>query len=128
MPQPEVAQRTRLMVVDDELGICDFLRSFFARRGYDVRIACNGEEALQLADQFQPRIVLLDVRLPGMSGVEVLERLHARHPTCKVIMITAVVDEALMQRALQLGASDYINKPFSLDYLEHDVLKKVSGA
>ena len=126
MPQAS-EHLTRMLIVDDELGICDFLRSFFSRRGYEVRIACSGEEALQVAEQFQPRVMLLDIRMPGMSGLEVLERLHATDPDCKIIMTTAVMEESLMERARRLGASDYITKPFSLDYLERDVLSKLAG-
>ena len=126
MPQ-DTKEPARMLVVDDELGICDFLRSFFSKRGYEVRMAHNGEEALRTAAQFRPRVVLLDVRMPGMSGMQVLERLHAQDPACKIIMITAVVDEGAIDEARQLGAVDYITKPFSLDYLERDVLTKVAG-
>lgn len=122
---PQTATLTRLLIVDDELAICDFLRAFFVHRNYDVRTACSGEEALQTAESFRPRIVLLDVRMPGLSGIDVLEQLRQRQPDVNVIMITAVVDEGLMERARQLGALDYINKPFSLDYLERDVLQKI---
>lgn len=126
MPQ-ETQALTRMLVVDDELGICDFLRSFFSKRGYEVHVAHDGEAALRMAAQFRPRVVLLDVRMPGMSGMEVLERLQAQHPECRVIMITAVVDEGAMDHARRLGAADYITKPFSLDYLERDVLTKLAG-
>src|SRR3989338_7226264 len=122
----DAAQHTRMVVVDDELGICDFLRSFFSKRGYEVRACCSGEEALRTAVQWQPHVMLLDVRLPGLSGMEVLEQVHVRQPDCKVIMITAVVDEGAIQQARQLGAVDYITKPFSLHYLEHEVLAKLA--
>ena len=123
----ESERLTHMIVVDDELGICDFLRSFFSKRGYDVRIACDGDEALRVASQSPPSIALLDIRMPGMSGMEVLEQLHARYPDCKIIMMTAVVDEGAVARAKQLGAADYITKPFSLDYLEREVLIKLAG-
>lgn len=126
MAQP-AGRPARMLVVDDELGICDFLRAFFSKRGYEVRTACSGEDALREAASFDPNVVLLDVRMPGISGMEVLEKLHAERPACKVIMITAVVDEGAIEQAKQLGAADYITKPFSLHYLEQDVLGKLAG-
>lgn len=121
-PQP-----LRMLVVDDELGICDFLHTFFVRQGYDVRIATSGGEAFLLAKEFHPRVVLLDIRLHGVSGLDVLEQLRHADPSCTVIMMTAVLEDSVMERARQLGAADYITKPFSLDYLEHEVLKKLAG-
>ena len=120
-------QPLRMLVVDDELGICDFLRAFFSRQGYEVRIATNAREAVSVAQEFRPRVVLLDVRLHGVSGLDVLEQLHAADPQCTVIMITAVLEDSVMEQARRLGAADYITKPLSLDYLERDVLKKLAG-
>lgn len=117
----------RMLVVDDELGICDFLRVFFSRQGYDVRIATSGDEALRVAQEFSPRVVLLDIRLHGLSGLDVLESLRANDSRCTVIMMTAVLEDGIMEQARRLGAADYITKPFSLDYLERVVLKKLAG-
>ena len=119
---------TRLLIVDDESDICEFLRSFFDRRGFEVRTARSGEEALQAATDFRPRIILLDVKMPGLSGIDVLPRLRQEHPECRIVMITALDDMALMDRARALGAADYIRKPFSLDYLGQEVLVKLKTA
>ena len=118
----------RLLVVDDESDICEFLRSFFDRRGFEVRTAASGEEALQAATDFRPRVILLDVKMPGLSGIDVLPQLHQEHPECRIVMITALDDVALMDRARALGAVDYIRKPFSLDYLGQEVLVKLNPA
>jgi DNA-binding response OmpR family regulator len=115
-----------LLVVDDEIETCDFLRNFFSEKGYDVSWATNGEEALTLSRQKHPDLVLLDVRMPGISGLEVLHRLRKGENPPKVVMITAVEDREVIEEAKRLGAEDYILKPFVLDYLESVVLRKVS--
>lgn len=115
-----------LLVVDDEIGTCDFLRNFFSEKGYDVSWATNGEEALTRSSQKHPDLVLLDVRMPGISGLEVLRRLRKGENPPKVVMITAVEDREVIEEAKRLGAEDYIIKPFVLDYLESVVLRKVS--
>lgn len=115
-----------LLVVDDEIETCDFLRNFFSEKGYDVSWATNGEEALTRSRQKHPDLVLLDVRMPGISGLEVLHRLRKGENPPKVVMITAVEDREVIEEAKRLGAEDYIIKPFVLDYLESVVLRKVS--
>lgn len=92
-----------------------------------MRIATNGAEAVRIAQAFAPRVVLLDIRLHGLSGLDVLEQLHAHDPQCTIIMMTAVLEDHIMEQARGLGAADYITKPFSLDYLERDVLKTLAG-
>jgi len=115
-----------MLIVDDELGICDFLRTFFSRRGYEVKTVCSGADALTVMPQFQPQVVLLDIRMPGMSGLEVLEQLHPRYPACKVFMVTALDDEYLIAQAEALGAVSYITKPFHLSALERTVMEQLA--
>ena len=115
-----------LLVVDDEIEICDFLRNFFSEKGYDVFFATDGEQALTQSRQKHPDLVLLDVRMPGISGLEVLHRLRNEENPPKVVMITAVEDREVIEEAKRLGAEDYIIKPFVLDYLESVVLRKIS--
>jgi CheY-like chemotaxis protein len=121
----EAAPKQSILVVDDELGICDFLRTFFTRRGYAVHTECNAQDALGYLAEQQPFVMLLDIRMPGMSGLEALEIIHKEWPDIKVIMVTAFADEALMAQARAQGAVDYITKPFSLEYLDNEVLQKL---
>ena len=118
----------RMLVVDDELRICDFLKGFFSTKGYDVFSATSGEEAITQAPSIRPTIILLDVRMPGISGLDALPKLKALNPQTKIIMVTALDDDSLMAEAISRGASDYITKPFSFDYLEHVVMRKLTGA
>lgn len=107
----------RLLLVDDEVAVLDILSEYFVAQGYDVETAINGEEALTLVRQKRPDLVLLDVRMPGLDGVEVLTRLRATEPDLAVIMVTANEDVELARHTLQLGAFDYVAKPFDFDYL-----------
>lgn len=116
----------KLLVADDEEKICKLLQSFFSDRGFDVITANDGEEALAIIRKEQPHLVFLDLHMPGLGGLEVLEEARKIDDTIKFIVITAVEDEEIIEKAKQLGAVDYVIKPFSLEYLKEEVLGKVS--
>jgi DNA-binding response OmpR family regulator len=107
-----------ILIVDDEEMIRGLLTKFLTRKGYRVRAARNGEEALAMVEQETPRIVILDMYMPGMNGVEVLRRLRARHYTGGVVALTASQDEQLLQQTLDLGSVDVMGKPVDLERLE----------
>ena len=107
----------RLLLVDDELAVLDILSEYFVAQGYDVETATSGEDALKRVRDQPPDLVMLDVRMPGIDGVEVLSRLRATDPEIPVIMVTANEDVDLARQMLQLGAFDYVGKPFDFDYL-----------
>jgi CheY-like chemotaxis protein len=111
----------RVLVVDDELELASVLRDALENWGYLARTAASGPEALGLVTVFRPDIVLLDVFLPGMSGVEVLDRLRRDHPRVVVIMVTANQDELAARQMLKRGAFDYVAKPFDLRIIERVV-------
>ncbi len=115
-----------LLVVDDEIEVCDFLTNYFSDKGYTVSSATSGEEALHRSRATHPDLVLLDVRMPGISGLEVLHRLRKEENPSKVVMITAIEDPQVIEEAKRLGAEDYIVKPFDLDYLDKVVLRKIT--
>jgi DNA-binding NtrC family response regulator len=113
----------RLLVVDDEADICDFVKSFFGERDFEVLVAYNGREALRAMREKKPDIILLDVKMPIMGGMEVLkeiQKLAGIRP--KVIMVTAVEDIEKAEEAKRQGAVAYINKPLLLEQLERTVL------
>lgn len=105
-----------ILVVDDEVPIRELLNDFLTQQGFGVILAGNGEEAIKLIEKEDVEIALLDVKIPGMSGIELLGRIKLVSPNVEAIMISGhtTVDSAV--EALRLGAFDYINKPFgSLD-------------
>ncbi len=118
----------KILVVDDEDDVRMFLEDFLSERDLLVETASNGDEALRKAAVFHPDVVLLDVMMPGIDGMECLQKLKEKYPKISVIMLTALKDETRMEKAKKLGAYDYIVKPFSLDYLEKQLVKLVEEA
>jgi len=110
--------RARVLVVDDELEFRKVLVEYLEDRGFDVMEAKSGEEALDRIPDFHPHIVLMDVMMAGMGGVEALRQIKTTAPDTCVIMVTAVEDIDSARGALALGASDYVTKPFSFQYLD----------
>jgi len=117
-------EQERVMVVDDEETVRSLLQRILEEAGYDVDTAANGEEALDRMSQLSIGVVFLDVKMPGMSGMEVLAKLTADWPDTCVIMATAVGDAQTVVEAMKIGAYDYITKPFSRD----DVILKLRRA
>ena len=108
----------KVLIVDDEDDVRLFLADFLSERDFKVETASNGLEALEKFKAGTFELVLLDVLMPVMDGLECLENIKKISPKTVVMMITAMKDEVRMQKAEKLGASKYIIKPFSLAYLE----------
>ncbi len=118
------ADKKRLLVVDDEIEICNFVKMFFELRGVRVLQASNAEEAVSSAASFQPHVVLLDVMMKNSEdGLTTLPRIREVVPKAKVLMTTGVDDEISIVRAKSLGACDYITKPLVLEDLEATVFR-----
>jgi len=115
----------RVLVVDDEPDAVELLREFLAAKGYEVLTASEGEEALGKVKEERPHLILLDVRMPKMNGLEVLKRVREIDHEVGVIMVTAVNEEETGRQALQLGAFDYITKPLDFKYLERSLWTKI---
>lgn len=107
--------KERVLVVDDEEDILELIRYNVAKEGYHVDCAATGEEALKKASAEPPDVMLLDLMLPGIDGLDVCRRLKANPQTAgvRIIMATARVEDADIVSGLELGADDYITKPFS---------------
>src|SRR5580698_1402836 len=105
--------RRTLLIVDDEEGPRQSLRVVF-KDDYNLLIASEGQRAVELAQQHKINVAVLDIRMTGMSGTEVLERLKAIQPSIEVIMLTAYETVETIRQALRLGACDYLNKPFDV--------------
>jgi len=103
---------TKVLVVDDEESIVDLLRSYLTRDGFQVETAMDGPAALAKARAFHPDVVVLDIMLPGLDGLEVLRQLRAESQVY-VVMLTAKSEEADKVVGLSVGADDYVTKPFS---------------
>jgi len=113
-----------LVVDDDEEIIRDTLQRVMEQEGHEVVTAASGQEALVKASLQEFEVVLLDVMMPGLSGMDLLQKLHMEHPDTSVIMVTAVADVQTVIQAMKAGAYDYVFKPFNLE----DVVLKVEKA
>jgi DNA-binding response OmpR family regulator len=111
----------RLLIVDDEIPVLEVLSEYFVAQGYVVDTASSGEVALSAVSRRRPDLILLDMRMPGIDGVETLRRLRALDASLPVIMVTANEDVTLARETLQIGAFDYVAKPFDFAYLERTV-------
>jgi DNA-binding response OmpR family regulator len=117
----------KLLIVDDEFDLCHLLAQHFEER-FDTEVftASKPEDALELIGELQPEGMLLDINLRSrLSGFDILARLKELSPGTKVIMLTGDNDFASVEKALELGAVDYITKPFTVEYLEQTVDLKV---
>src|SRR5215471_13264100 len=114
LEQPKAPRRRgKILIVDDEEGPRQSLRVIF-KDDYDVLMADNGPQAIELALNDKVDVAVLDIRMSGMSGIEVLERLKYVDPAIEAVMITAFETTDTMRQALRLRACDYINKPFDI--------------
>jgi CheY-like chemotaxis protein len=114
-------ERIRILVVDDDPALLDTIREYLesSENHYVVETASRGSEALKMVARARPDVVILDVEMPGMTGVQVLASLRALDPTIPVIMLTANTDGPVAAETLKLGAVSYAPKPLDIRYLDH---------
>jgi two-component system, NtrC family, response regulator AtoC len=116
-------QKVRVLIVDDDPSMSRFLSSFLTRQNYEASSATNGEEAVRMFRVYDPTLVLLDMAMTGMDGLETLERLKQIKPEVSVIIVSGQKDPDLIFRASKCGADDYILKPFEPRDLEQRIAK-----
>ncbi len=113
----------RILLVEDDDSLRESLEMFLSERGYEVASAATGEQGLVMWRQFKPAVIILDVKLPDISGLEILPRIASQDPEAKVIVITAFHDMETTIDAMRLGAYDYIQKPFNVPDLDRVIAK-----
>jgi two-component system response regulator (stage 0 sporulation protein F) len=118
----------KLLIVDDEVDVREFAANFFRKRKIEVSTAGSGEEALEIMQKHKPDLVLLDIKMTGIDGIETLRRIRELDNKAKVIMVTGrkPEDEGSFDKCKELGAQDYIHKPLELDELERIVLRELT--
>jgi len=116
-----MADDTRILLVDDEREFTDTLMKRLRRRNVDVIGAGSGEEALDLLSREQVDIVILDVRMPGIDGLETLRRIKQDHSRIEVILLTGHANVEAAAEGMELGAFDYLMKPMDIDELLYKV-------
>lgn len=119
---------SKLLIVDDETDIREFAKSFFKKRGIDVTTAGGGKEALRSVEKNNPDLILLDITMEDMTGVEVLRKLRENKNDVKVIMVTGIENEVTVNEANSWGIRGYIHKPLILEELEQIVLAELNDS
>lgn len=120
-------EKNRILIVDDEPNVCQFLSEYLEYRGFGTRISNSGSEALQYLQEETFDAILLDLIMPGMNGLEVLEKIRQMNITIPVIIVTGVKDKDVADEAIKLGAVDFIPKPIDLDRLEQSLIVNIKN-
>ena len=118
--------KNTILVVDDEKDICDFFKDFLTEENYRTLTALNGKEGIEITRKEKPDLVLLDIKMPGMDGIAVLERIKKINPEIQVVMITGYGSLKTAREAMKLGAYDYITKPFDLKFIRQVIKDALS--
>lgn len=117
----------KVLIVDDQNGIRILLMEVFSSEGYTTYQAANGKTALEIVEKHTPDLVLLDMKIPGMDGLEILKHLKEMNPSIKVIMMTAYGELDMIKEATELGALMHFTKPFDIDEMRVAVNMQLSG-
>ena len=117
--------KKKILVVDDERNVCEFLEEFLEFKEFETFSALSGVEALRLIREHRFDLVLLDIIMPGMNGMEVLEKIKLVQPDIPIIVVSGVRDSKMADNVLRMGAADYIPKPIDLERLEQMIMLNV---
>ncbi|WP_434510963.1 response regulator [Desulfitobacterium sp. AusDCA] len=118
---------SKVLVVDDQLGVRRLLYETFREDQHEVEMAGNGKEALQILEDFSPDLILMDMKMPGMNGIDTLRQIRSFNKEVGVIMMTAYGDAQNMEQARDLGVLYYMSKPFDLFEMRDRVREILSG-
>ena len=111
----------KLLIIDDEEGIIAEIKDFFVEEGYEVYAASTGKEGIELINKVHPDVVLIDIKLPDISGLDILKFTKQNFPATKVIVNTGYVDQQIIDEAERLGRDAFLSKPFDLTLLQSHV-------
>lgn len=117
----------KVLIVDDQNGIRILLVEVFSSEGYETFQAANGKAALEIVKMHSPDLVLLDMKIPGMDGLEILKHIKQMNPDIKVIMMTAYGELDMIKEATDLGALMHFTKPFDIDEMRQAVNMQLKG-
>ncbi len=117
----------KVLIIDDEPEICKMVVDFLNDAGYSASCAFNGPGGLDKIEKEQPSLVLLDIGMPGMDGVEVMREIHQKYPSLPVIILTGHKDVETVKKMIQYGACEYLTKPINLETLLNQFVKDIVG-
>lgn len=116
----------KILIVDDQFGIRILLTEILQSDGYTLFQASNGMQALEIVEEHEPDLVLLDMKIPGMDGLEILRRIKEIKPATEVMMMTAYGELNMIKEAMRLGAQKHFIKPFDIDEVRKEIRESFS--
>lgn len=117
----------RILIVDDAMFMRSMIKGILSKEGYELFEASNGKEMLTKYEEVKPDLVTLDITMPEMDGITAVKELMKKHPDAKVIMCSAMGQQAMVIEAIQNGARDFLVKPFEADRVLMSVKKHLSS-
>ena len=117
----------KILIIDDELEICKAVTEFLFDAGYSASYALNGPDGLAMIKRDLPSLVLLDIGMPGMDGLEVMKLIREQHPDLPVVILTGQRDPETIKKMIGLGASEYLTKPIHLETLLDQFVRDLIG-
>ena len=114
-------KKRTFLIIDDEDGIVEEIRDFFAEEGFEVYTAATGKEGLDCIFKVKPDVLLLDMKLPDIHGIQILKTCKEVSPETKIIVNTGYVDQNIIDEAARLGRDAFLQKPFNLEILKSEV-------
>jgi len=118
--------RRKVLVIDDQVGIRALLTEVFTVLGYETFAAGNGSQGLEVMDQRQPDLILLDMKMPGLSGIDTLRQIRTRNHAVPIILVTAYQENDMISEAEKLGVTARLVKPFDIEELQR-IVRRVFG-
>ncbi|MBN2600425.1 MAG: response regulator [Candidatus Marinimicrobia bacterium] len=119
--------KNRILIIDDEPNVCEFLAEYLEYKGFETKMCQSGKEALKYLESETFDAILLDLIMPEMNGLEVLEKIRLMKIMIPVIIVTGVKDKDVAEDAIKLGAADFIPKPIDLDRLEQSLIVNIKN-
>ena len=117
----------KILIIDDELEICKMVTETLFDAGYSSSYALNGPDGLAMIKKDLPSLVLLDIGMPGMDGIEVMRLIHEQYPSLPVVILTGHRDPETVKKLIALGASEYLTKPIHLETLLNQFVRHMIG-
>jgi len=117
----------KILIIDDEPEICKMVTEFLFDAGYSASFALNGPDGLAIIKRDLPSLVILDVGMPGMDGIEVLRLIREQFPALPVVVLTGHKDTETVKKMVELGASEYLTKPINLETLLNQFVRDMIG-
>ena len=118
----------KILIIDDEPEICKMITEFLFDAGYSASYALNGPDGLAMIKRDSPSLVLLDIGMPSMNGMEVMRLIHEQFPALPVVVLTGQRDTETVKKMIELGASEYLTKPIHMETLLNQFVRDMIGS